>query len=209
MSANDYDFDPEAAGHAEDVLNRIDHSGPYVGEFTYAEKVISKEKGTLGMKLGFDDGHGGKCELTLWTKKADGTPLFGFNIVQAILCVLGLKGLKPVKGKVYSWNEETKKSRDLEEDGEVYPDLLKKRIGLVLQKELKNNEVSGKEFFNMNIFGVFQDGTRLTATEIKEKKVKAEKFEKMTKTVKDKDSRTKGKKSEEPAQPSMGADGGY
>lgn len=204
--ANDYDFDPDAAGHADDNANRIDHSAPYLGSFTYAEKVVSTQKGTKGLRLGFDDGHGGKCELQLWTEKSDGTKLFGFNFVQAIMHIMGLKGLKSVKGKVYEWNDETKKRRDKEVDGEVYPDLLNKRVGLVLQKELKTSQ-GGKDFFDMNIYGVFHPETRLTSSELKDKKTKPEKLEKLVKGLRDKDSRKKAEK--EPDQPNLGAEGGY
>lgn len=202
-----YDYDPDAATKADENASRIDRSTAYLGEFEYAEATVSQNKGTHGIVLGFNSPGEGKVELTLWTKNAAGEPLFGNNFLQALLTVLGLKGLKGVKGKVYKWNEETKKRRDLEEDGVVFPDLLKKRVGLFLQKELKTNEESGKDFFNMNIWGVFHPETRLTASEIREKKQKPEKFERMMKSIKDKDSRVK--KAAEPEAPSIAGEGGY
>jgi len=207
-NSHNYDYDPEAAGHADDNANRIDASGPFIGTFEYAEAVTSSQKGTEGMKLGFDDGHGGKCELTLWTRKADGTPLFGFNFVQAMMTIFGLKGLKAVKGKVYTYDQENNKRRGLEEDGQVFPDLLKKPIGLMLQKELKTSQ-AGKDFFDMNVWGVFHPTSRLTASEIREKKAKPEKFEKMVKSIRDKDSRKKKEAAgTEPDQPALGAEAG-
>lgn len=209
MATNDYDFDPDAAGHADDVANRIDTSGPYVGTFAYAEKVISAQKGSKGMRLGFDDGHGGRREIALWTHDKDGKVLGGngYNFVNALMAVMGLKGLKAVKGKVYVWNEETKKQRDLEQDGEVYPDLIGKRVGLFLQKVLKTNDRNGKDYFDMELYGIFHAESKLTSTELKEKKAKPEKFEKMLKSIKDRDARSK--KTDEPAQPSLGAEGGF
>lgn len=208
--AHNYDYDPEAAGHADDNANRIDASGPFVGKFTYAESVTSSQKETEGIRLGFDDGHGGQCELTLWTHAKDGTPSYGYNFVQAMMTVWGLKGLKAVKGKVYVWDEENNKRRGLEQDGEVYPDLLNKPIGLMLQKVLKTS-TKGKNFFDMDIWGVFHPVSKLTATEIREKKVKPEKYAKMCSSIKDKDTRkkTEGAAGGEPAQPSLGAEGGF
>lgn len=199
-----YDYDPDAAGHADDVANRIDESAAYVGQFKRAEAVVSQQKGTEGMLLEFELPNGGSTEFTLWTRKADGTPIFGMNQLQAILTIFNLKGLSSVPGTVQEYDADLGKR--VEVDGEVFPDLLKKPIGVILQKE-KYTSNSGRDSYRMNLFGIFHPESRLTASEIKERKVKPEKFEKMLRGLKDKDSRKK--KEAEPSQPAMGADGGY
>ena len=198
MSTN-YDFDPDAAGKADDVASRIDTSAAYIGRFKNVFAVESS-KGTHGVTVEFQSPGGGSADFTLWTEKEDGTKVFGWNQLQAMMQILGLRGLRAVPGKFEAYDADAGKR--IEQDGEVFPDLLDRDIGLVLQKELytKNN---GQEGYRMNLFGVFHATSRLTASEIKERKVQPEKLEKMLRGLKNKDSRRAV--SSEPAQPSVGA----
>jgi hypothetical protein len=203
MSTN-YDFDEAAASRSDDVANRIDQCGAFIGTFKKVNAFLSS-KGTEGIHFEFDVPGGGAASFDCYTRKMDenGNPktLFGLNQVQAMMAILKVRGLQSKPGKVEVWEDGKK----VEADGDVFPDLEGKRIGLVLQKELydKNN---GEDGFRMNLFGVFDAESRLTASEIKERKAQPEKLERMLRGLKVKDSRKA--KIAEPAQPSLNVGAG-
>lgn len=198
-----YDYDEDAAGHADDFANRIDESGAYVGKFKRAESIVSANTGTKGIKFEFEAPGGGNTQFSIYTEKEDGTRIFGFNIVQAMMTILGLRSLRAVEGKVMVFDADEGKS--IEEDGEVYPDLIGKDIGVVLQKELYTKQ-DGKDGTRMGLSLVFHPTSKLTASEMKDRKAKGEKLERVLRSLKTKDSRTK--KAAEPGQPAVGAPAG-
>lgn len=195
-----YDYDENAASHADDIANRIDTGGAYVGTFKRAEATVSDQKGTHGIIFEFEAPGGGAIEATLWTRKADGSAIFGDNIVQAIRTILNVRGkLESSPGTVMKWEEGKK----VEAAGDVFPQLCGKRIGVVLQKELYTNG-SGRDSYRMNLYGVFDADSKLTASEIKEGVKEPKKLQRMINSVqKNKDSRTAA--TAEPAQPAVGA----
>lgn len=204
----EYSYDPEAAGKADDVASRIDTSAAYVGRFKVVHDILSS-KGTEGLHFEFNSPGGGSAGFDVYTRKEDGTPTFGNNQIQAMMAILGLRGLKSVPGKFEAWDSD--EGKRVEQEGQTYPDLCDKDIGLVLQKEryTKNN---GQEGYRMNLYGIFHPVTKFTASELKEKKAAPEKLEKMLRSLKDKDTRRAG--TVEPAQPSVGgalsgAEGSY
>lgn len=201
-----YEYDDEAAGHADDFANRIDEPGLYVGEIKRADNIVSSQ-GTSGIYFEVEAPGGGSTSFTLYTEKQDGTRIFGFNKVQAAMTILGLRSLRTKPGMVSVYDEEQKKR--VEQEGEVYPDLIGKTIGVALEKELTTNQ-SGKDSYRFNLATFFHPTSRLTASEIRERKVKPEKIEKVLKMIsKVKDNRVK--KAAEPSQPAAGApvDGEY
>ena len=199
MTVN-YDYDPDAAGKADDVASRIDTSAAYVGKFKVAHAIKSAKTGTEGIHFEFVSPGGGSAGFDVYTRKEDGTPTFGNNQIQAMMGILGLRGLTSRVGKLEAWdNDEGKR---VETEGETFPDLCGKDIGLVLQKE-KYTKNDGKESFRMNLYGIFHPESKFTASELKEKKAAPEKLEKMLRSLKDKDSRKPS--ATEPAQPAMGA----
>lgn len=197
-----YDYDPDAAGKADDVAGRIDTSAAYIGTFKSAHAIKSDRTGTEGIHFEFVSPGGGATNFDIWTKKQDGSSIFGMNQLQAMMAILGLRGLRSVQGKYEGWDN----GKRAEMTGEVFPDLVDKPIGLVLQKELYTKQ-DGGDSFRMGLFGVFHPTSRLTASEIREGKVKGEKLEKMIRGLKTKDSRTKA--TAEPPQPAVGAAGDY
>jgi hypothetical protein len=202
MSIN-YDYDENAASHSDDVANRIDKCGAYIGSFKRVNAFTSS-KGTEGIHFEFDVPGGGLTSFDCYTRKEEnGQPktLFGLNQVQAMMAILKVRGLQSKPGKIEEWVDGKK----VEGEGEVFPDLENKRIGLVLQQELytKNN---GQDGYRMNLFGVFDPESRLTASEIKDRKVQPEKLERMLRGLKVKDSRKA--KENEPVQPSINVGAG-
>lgn len=203
MSTN-YEYDPEAAGKADDVASRIDQSAAYVGRFKVVH-AFSSSKGTEGLHFEFTSPGGGSAGFDVYTRKEDGTPVFGMNQVQAMMAILGLRGLRAVEGRFEAYDFD--EGKRVEKTGEIFPDLCDKDIGLVLQKE-KYTKNNGQEGYRMNLFGVFHPVSKFTASELKEKKAAPEKLEKMLRSLKDKDSRRAV--TAEPAQPSVGTpEGGY
>lgn len=200
-----YDYDADAAGHADDFANRINENGPYIGQFTRAEANVSAAKGTHGIYFEFECPGGGKTGFTLYTKKADGSIInVGFNKLNAIMTILGLKsGLRGAAGKVQAWDEDA--NERVERDGTVFPDLLGKDIGCVFQKELYTG-TDGSDRNRMNLLMTFDSKTKLSASEIKERVVKPEKLEKALKGLKTIDKRVA--KQAEPSQPAVGAPAG-
>lgn len=193
-----YDYDPNAASKADDVAMRIDVSGAFIGQFKVAHAIKSDRTGTEGIHFEFASPGGGSANFDVYTHKSDGTPTFGNNQVQAMMAILGLRGLRSVEGKFEGWDN----GKRAEQSGDIFPDLLGKDIGLVLQKE-KYTKQDNSDGFRMNLQGIFHPVTRLTASELKEGKVKPEKLEKILRSLKDKDSRTT--RDAEPAQAAVGA----
>lgn len=185
MTVN-YDYDPDAASKADDVASRIDTSAAYVGQFKVVHAIKSERTGTEGIHFEFTSPGGGSASFDVYTRKGDGTPTFGNNQIQAMMAILGLRGLTSRVGKFEAWDFD--EGKRVEVEGEVFPDLVGKDIGLVLQKE-KYTKNDGKEAFRMNLYGVFHPVSRLTSSELKEKKAVPEKLEKMLRSLKDKDSR--------------------
>lgn len=195
--AINYEFNEELAQRGDSAASRLD-TGPVVGVFKRAWAVQSENTGTHGVELEFEEPSGGKATTTLWTQREDGTPVFGQSLLQAAMYLMGVKSLKSEPGKIEKYDEDAKGR--VEVDGDTYPALCNKPIGVVWQKELysKNN---GSDGDRLNIVMFYQPETKLTMTELKERVTKPQKLEKLLKTLKVKDTR---KKSAEPAQPSIG-----
>jgi len=199
-----YDYDEQAAGHADDIANRIDQSNAYIGTFKRVE-AITTGKGTEGIHFEFEAPGGGSTSFDLYTRKPDDNgdmkTLFGLNLVQALMCILGVRGLKSSPGKVGAWED----GKRVEVDGERFTDLEGKKIGVVLQRENYTKQAGG-DSYRMNLYATFHPESRLTASEIKERKVQPEKLERVLRGLKNKDSRKAA--TAEPAQPPLTAPAG-
>lgn len=192
----EYDDAAAAQGDREPIS-----TGPYVGKFTHAA-YLSNAEGSEGIEFTFEGPGQGTARFKLWTKSKEGKKTVGYNQLQAIQFLFNLKGLKSATGKVQAWNDTTGKFEEV--DGDVFPELCEKPIGVVLQKE-HTSKKSGGDSFRFNLVGQFQPETRLTASEIKEHVTKPTKIDKILKGLKDKDSRKNAPT--ETAQPSMGYEG--
>jgi hypothetical protein len=194
-----YDYDESRATKADDAASRIAEAGPYIGQFKKAY-AIEAQSGAQGITFEFDSPGNGTTEFSLYTLSKDGEPIFGANMVNAIMFLLGVKKLTSETGKVEKYDPETK-TRE-EQDGEVFPQLCNKPIGIVLQKELYTKANGSRDGVRFGLYGVFQPETKLMMSEIKEKKTSPVKLDRLLKGLKVKDSR----KAEvaEPGQPSVG-----
>ncbi len=170
-------FDKEQAKQADQINSAISESGKYIGVITRAEKLLSIN-GTDGLGLSFKSDSGATSDyLDLYTKSASGAVLPSAKIVQAILGCLKLKQANdgPITCEKYS--KDAGKREVVQVNG--YPELMGKRIGLLLQKELSTNEKNGKDVSKMIIVGVFQADTELTVSEMLAGKTTPETLPKM------------------------------
>lgn len=203
---DDYAYNEANAVRADDAASRLNDNGAYPGHFTKAEATVSERTGTRGVVLGFDSPGNGSTEFTLWTRKEDGTEVFGKAQLDAIMFLLGLKTLKATTTLVERWVDEGGKREKQEVEGKEFTELLKKPIGVVLQKELYSTN-SGGTGERMGLVGLFQPETKLMMSEIKERKTTPVKLERLLRGLKTKDSRKA--QAAEPLQPSIAGDGGY
>jgi len=169
-----YALDTTAARKADSLGGSIKEIGKYVGIFTQAEDIVS-DSGTKGIALSFD-ANGQKTRISLYTIMSDGKKIMGYDMVMAIMTCLRVKNMNPVPGRVKSWSYET--NSEVEKQGNVFPELCNKQIGLLLETEdylSKKQEVKTR----MVLKGVFEASTELTASEILDKKTLPEQLPKM------------------------------
>lgn len=196
-----YALDPQAAKAAESTSNRITEKGKYKGTFTRAQHVISKTK-TVGIDFDFVTENGQKARFTVYTQRDDGSKIFGFKQLSAIMACLSLRGLNnpaDMKAKVYDF--------DLQKEVEVvvpqFAELLGKPIGLLLSME----EYKADKW-RPNLAGAFQASTELVASEILDRKTQPEQLAKMVLALRDKPLRSSGGGSIEDGNRAAAAAGG-
>lgn len=172
-----YALDRKAAEKAETFGQYLNETGKYIGHFDWAESVKSQNTGTLGVRLHFIEDNDQTSTFTLWTVKADGTQLSGYNALQAIMTCLKVKDVTDAQGQVLKYNSVTQQQEKVV--SVVHPELANKRIGLLLQSteyQKQNNAGTG---WRLEFFGAFEADTEFTASEIFKQATKPEQLEKM------------------------------
>ena len=198
----DLTLNTTAAKAADNIASSITESGKYIGVITRAEALTSTQ-GTLGLGLSFKTDSGQTADyLDIYTQRADGSELMGAKAVNAILACTNLRGAKKAPIKCDKWDSTARQRVQVTVPG--YPELMGKRIGLLLQQELSTRDDNGKEQTRMVIFGVFSADTELTATEILERKVNPERLPKMLSALMARPVRDNRKKAGAHAAPSAG-----
>ncbi len=179
-----YQLNKEAAKAADTMNGRIEETGKYIGVFTRAEESHSP-KGTQGIELSFKSNDGLTADyLSLWTVNADGKEIYGFKVLMAVMTCMKTKLLTKTVGQVEKYDQDQQKRVTV--DAKIYPELMDKPIGLLLQREeyiKKDGKTVGSK---MNIVGAFEASTELTASEILDGKTKPELLERMVSGLKDK-----------------------
>jgi hypothetical protein len=162
---------------------RISETGAYKGEFVQAKKCVAGS-GTEGVEFTFQAEDGSTANwMRLYTVKADGTEVFGMGLIMAAMTCLKVREMEPETITVEEWDKSA--NAKLPVEIENYTALCHKPIGVLLQKELKDNDK-----FQMNIVGFFEAATDKTATEILEKKPATALVKKIA-ALHDRDSRSK------------------
>ena len=172
-----YTLDTKTAKTADNIASSIRDSGKYIGILTRAEALTSTQ-GTKGLGLSFKADDGATADyLDLYTHNSAGQELPSLKIVHAVLACLKLRAISEGQIKFEKWNPESKAREQITAPG--YPELMGKRIGFLLRKELQTNDKTGNDVERLAIFGVFQADTELTATEVLDQKTKPERLGKM------------------------------
>jgi hypothetical protein len=170
-------FNPQIAATADQMNAAIREAGKYIGTITRAEKLLSPNK-SQGLGLSFKANDGATADyLDLYTVNAAGDVLPSMKSVQAILGCLKLREAKEGKIECEKYDKESKQRKKMVVDG--YPEMMGKRIGLLLQKELSTNNKTGEDVDRVIVFGVFQHDTELTVSEIVSRKTTPETLPRM------------------------------
>lgn len=181
-----YELDPQAASKADTIGAYLSDTGKYVGKFTRAEKLVSEKKGTDGIGFTFKAEDGRECRFDIWTRKGNGEPLTGLNQVNAIMACLQVRKVTIANEPVRRWVD----GKEVTVDGQVFPELQSKPIGLLLRSEeyakIKNGKETGETGWRMAPFAIFQAGTELMASEILSQKTKPEQLGKVIGLLSDK-----------------------
>lgn len=163
----DLKLNSELAKSADNIASGIKESGKYIGTITRAE-FLHARTGTKGLGLSFKADNGQEANyLDLYHTRHDGEALGSLKTVNAILCCAKVADARVQKVQVEKWNPDTKAREKVTVDG--YPDLMGKRIGLLLRKALETDD-NGKDRERLEIFAVFNADTELTASEMYGKK---------------------------------------
>lgn len=208
-----YRLDTTAAKQADTIVSSIRETGKYIGTITRAEALTS-QSGTKGLGLSIRTADGQTADyLDIYTHKGNGDALSGAKTVSAILACLQLRGIDEGSITCEKWDKDEGKRVKREVPG--YPDLMGKRLGFLLQKELGTNDRTGADTERMVVFGVFSAETELTASEILDKKTNPERLPKMleallARPVRDNREKTGGAPARRPAPAqSSGGRGGF
>lgn len=186
---------------AADAPLRINQTGAYVGTLTKAELVTS-DGGTQGIEFSFQADDGSKADyLTLWTVNSEGQELRGMKVVHALMACLQLRKIDSAPGTIKEWDNDAKQERT--RSAELLPDLMGKKVGLVLQREEYWPNNGGDKKTRMALYTVFQAGTNLMAKEILDRKAQPEALAKLLGTLKDRQA------GERPAGRGNGGHGGH
>ena len=164
---------------------RIATSGAYTGVITKAKHVISLQKGTHGIEFDFKADNGATASfMTLWVMQADGTMIEGFQgIADAIAFSMKVREYTPAQMTITEYDFSSR--QDMQVSATVYPELMNKRVGLVLQsEEYENNQGDTKT--RMNIVGAFDANTQMVPVEVMDKAEKPELLDKIVASLKDK-----------------------
>lgn len=159
----EYTLDTQAAKDANSGSKRIKDSGKYVGKFT-AAWYEKNDKGTESVHFLFESNEGQEAgPLALYTHNGAGESLPSYKTLNAIMTCLKVRGIKTSQGQVelydFAGGGMVTKSKP------VYLDLMKKQIGLVLQRE-EYQKQDGNIGERMIIAAPFDPATSKMAAEI-------------------------------------------
>ena len=175
-----YTLDTKQAKAADNIASSIRESGKYIGTITRAEALVS-ESGTKGIGLSFKADDGATADyLDLYTHRSNGEALSSLKTVNAFLACLKLRTINEGPITFERWDKTAGQRIKVQEKG--YPELMGKRIGLLLRKFLDTKQ-DGTDRDGVEIFGVFQADTELTASEVLDQRTKPERLTRMVEAL--------------------------
>ncbi len=181
-----YQLDSTLASKADTIGAYINETGKYVGDFTRVEALVSTNKGTHGVGFTFKAVDGRETKFDIWTKKGNGEPLTGLNQMNAIMACLKVRQVNVQKMDVKKWHD----GKEQIMTADCFPDLMNKKIGLLLRSEeyakMKDGHETGEYGWRMGLFAIFQADTELMASEILARKTQPEQLGKVIGLLADK-----------------------
>lgn len=181
-----YKLNTELAAKADVIGAYINETGKYTGSFIRAEKLISAKNRTDGVGFTFKADDGRETRFDIWTQKEGGEPLMGLNMVNAIMACLMVRQVSVTQLEVKKWHD----GAEVVMPAPCFPELMNKRIGLLLRAEeyakMKDGYETGEFGWRMGPFAVFQADTELMASEILKKKTQPEQLAKIIPMLADK-----------------------
>lgn len=198
-----YQIDPNAAREADNISNFLSETGKYKGKFLRAENITSSKKGTHGVGFTFEAEGKQTTRFDIWTMNADNEPLQGYKTINAIMACMKIKALSVGRGQVERYDFETKQRNQVE--AEIFPELLGKPVGLVLQnteyEKMKNGVKTGEYGWRLELVAPFEAATEFTASEIMDRATQPKKLASIVSGLADRPIKNKG-----PARSNQGAD---
>ena len=160
-----YKLEKEAAIESSgSTSGRITKTGAYVGTFTRAE-AIESQYGTKGIEFSFTADNGDTADrLQVWTMKSNGDRIFGFNLIMGLMTCVKAREINKTSGFVQKFDYISGQQKTMQ--AEIYPALMNKDIGVILQAEeyIYNGETKQR----MVVVNFFEAATELMAKEILE-----------------------------------------
>ena len=143
----------------------IDETGMY-DAFILCAAYEKNSKGTEGISLLLSIRDIEVGPFYIYTHRGDGSTLPGYRLIQSIMVCTGVAKLDAQMGKIKRWNSDLGARR--EEDGEVYPAFVQKRLFAALQQE-EYVKKSGDVGIQLRLLDVFKVPDLRSAYEIKQK----------------------------------------
>lgn len=169
-------LDTKQATAADNLSAPINQAGKYVGTITRAERLQS-DKGTKGLGLSFKADNGQTADyLDLYHTNNLNEPLVSAKAVNAIMACLKLTEAQEGPVSCEKWSKAKGSREKVTITG--YPAMMGKRIGFLF-RITKETDQNGKDRDRVEIFGVFNAETELTASEILARATKPEKLPRM------------------------------
>ena len=182
-----YTLDTKSAREAENIGSYLSETGKYKGKFIRAEKLISSAKSTHGIGFTFESDGGQTTKFDIWTMNAQNEHLGGFKAVNAIMACMKLRGLSVGRGEVEKYDYATQQR--YKEEADIFPELLGKPIGLVLQnteyEKQKDRQKTGEYGWRLELVAPFEAATEFTAAEILDKATQPKKLASILSTLAD------------------------
>lgn len=161
MNPLDFDVTREAIDKA-DRDSSISQTGYYEGTMTMV-RYERTQSGAGCVVFDFESKGSTAKGIKLFIIGKDGQEIFGYDIFQSFALCVGVKKVQATQLTIPLYNYEQKK--DINTSAYVYRDLIKKPIGVILQKEEYSKE-NGDIGFRLNIKHFFNANTKQTAGEI-------------------------------------------
>jgi hypothetical protein len=187
-----YKLDTNAARAAESGGGRISECGAYKGKFIRAQ-AIEATTGTKGIDIDFISDAKQRARFTIYTERADGTRIFGFNQLMSIMTCMSLRELsdpKMITARIYDFDA----GREVDQDVMQFSELLNKPIGMLFEMEEYKLDK-----WKPVMAGAFQADTELMASEILDRKTAPEALAKRIHALRDRPMKTQGSTALRPA----------